>query len=140
MLGLRAASVTGSALVTLFAIAVAVGALTVSAPPGVAQVAPSPTPTIAASGGAGTTRGSLIVAIESPATDQQLHTDRDFLVVGYALDKSANMTQGAQGSGIDRIQLFMDGPSGTPLPDAEPGFSDANAGTFGTQFATAAFD
>jgi hypothetical protein len=134
--GLRAASASGSALVTLFAIALAVGVLAISAPPGVAQVVASPTPTVAASGGAGTTSGSLVMVVESPQTDQQVHTDRDFLLVGYALDKTANVTQGVQGSGIDRVQLFMDD---TPMADAELGFSDANAATLGSQFANSGF-
>jgi hypothetical protein len=30
-----------------------------------------------------------------------LHADRDFLIVGYALDKSASVNQGG---GIDRVQ------------------------------------
>ena len=104
VLRFRAASATGSALLTLFGLAVALGMLVValgmlavSAPPGVAQVVPSTTPTVAASGGAGTTSGSLVLAIESPATDQQVHTDRDFLIVGYALDKSATINQGVAG-------------------------------------------
>jgi hypothetical protein len=73
-------------LVTLLALALAVGVLAASAPPGAAQVVPSPiasvTGTLPASAGSGSARGSLAVAIESPATDQQLHTDRDFLIVG----------------------------------------------------------
>jgi hypothetical protein len=125
-----------SALPILVAIAVVIGALAASAPPGAAQVVPSTTPTVAASGGAGTTSGSLVLAIESPATDQQLHTDRDFLIVGYALDNSATINQGVQGSGIDRVQLSMDD---TPMADAELGFSDATASTFGSQFANSGF-
>ena len=127
-------------LLILLTIALTLGMLVVSAPAGAAQVVSSPTPTIAASPpashGAGTTRGSLVMAIESPATDQQLHTDRDFLLVGYALDSSATPNQGAQGSGIDRVQLFMDD---TPMADAELGFGDANAATFGSQFANSGF-
>ena len=105
-----AASATGGALMTVLTIALTLGALAVAVPPGVAQVVPSTTPTVAARPGcgAGTTSGSQVLAMESPATDQQVHTDRDFLLVGYALDKSATINQGSQGSGIDRVQLFMD--------------------------------
>jgi hypothetical protein len=86
------------------------------------------------------TLGSLVIGIESPQAGQQLHTDRDFLIVGHALDESATAFQGVQGSGIDRVQLFMDiPPDATPMPDAELGFSSANAATFGSQFANSGF-
>jgi hypothetical protein len=76
------------------------------------------------------------MGIESPRSDQQLHTDRAFLIVGYALDRSASLAQGVQGSGIDRVQLFQDVPPGaTSIANAELGFSDAGAATFGSQFA-----
>src|SRR5262249_22016660 len=59
-----------------------------------------------------------------PEAGQRLHTDRDFLIVGYVLDKSAKVNQGAQGSGIERVQLFMDQPpNATPMADAEVGFT-----------------
>jgi len=67
------------------------------------------------------------------------HTDRDFLIVDYALDRSATINQGVQGSGIDRVQLFMDGPSGTPMAKAELGFSDATPRRLEHTLPTAAF-
>ena len=91
-------------------------------------------------GGTGATRGSLVIGIESPEADQQLHTDRDFLIVGYALDTRASVNQGVQGSGISRVEVWLDiPPDATQLEDAELGFSDASAATFGSQFANSGF-
>ena len=151
-----AGSATLSGLVTIVAFGLALGALTVAAPAGAEPTTtwaavPSSTPPVAGSpapppqstavpGGTGAALGSLVMGIESPQAGQQLHTDRDFLIVGYALDKSANVNQGVQGSGIDRVQLFMDiPPDATPMADADLGFSDASAATFGIQFADSGF-
>jgi hypothetical protein len=118
-----ATSATLSALLTFAAIALALAGLTVAAPAGAQTTtgAPSPTPTLsgtpppppqstAVPGGIGATRGSLVIGIESPEADQQLHTDRDFLIVGYALDTRASVNQGVQGSGISRIEVWLDIP------------------------------
>src|SRR5438876_435260 len=81
-----------------------------------AAAAPSATVDLAAPpGGRGVISGPLVIAVESPRVGQQLHTDRDFLIVGYALDRRADANQGVQGSGIDRVQVWMDIP-----PDAKP--------------------
>jgi hypothetical protein len=86
------------------------------------------------------TTGSLIVGIDAPQAGQQLHTDRDFLIVGHALDTSTSLDQGIQGSGIDRVQVFMDiPPNATPMADAELGFSNASAALVGSQFANSGF-
>jgi len=142
------------ALLTSGAIVAALGGLAFASPAGaaplagqLAQVVPtlpgspaSPPRSTAVPGGIGATRGSLVVGVESPQAGRQLHTDRDFLIVGYALDKSATVTQGVQGSGIDRVQVFMDiPPDATPMGNADLGFSDANAAKFGNQFANSGF-
>src|SRR5262245_15287131 len=62
------------------------------------SAAPAPQST-AVPGGTGATRQSMVVGLEAPDLSQQLHTDRDFLIVGYALDQRATINQGAQGSG-----------------------------------------
>src|SRR5215831_3172812 len=68
-----------SALLSSLVIALTLGILAVSAPAGAAEGVSSPTLTIRltppAGHGTGIMRGSLVTAIESPATDQQLHTD-----------------------------------------------------------------
>ena len=68
------------------------------------------------------------------------NADRDFLIVGYASDTRATMAQGVQGSGIDRVQIWLDiPPEAIQLENAELGFSDPSAATFGTQFANSGF-
>ena len=121
--------------------AVSAGAQTTTGGSTPTPVAPPPPPqSTAVPGGIGATRGSLVVGIESPEADQQLHTDRDFLIVGYALDTRANVNQGVQGSGIDRVEVWLDiPPDAIQLENAELGFSDASAATFGSQFANSGF-
>jgi hypothetical protein len=119
---------------------------------GQGQAAPSGTPapstggtaepvTQSVPGGVGATRGSLVVGVTDPKVGQQVHTDRDFTIMGYALDKSAGLNQGVQNSGVDKVEVFMDGPrgKGTPLGGASLGYSDPNAAGFGGQFANAGF-
>jgi hypothetical protein len=82
----------------------------------------------------------LVVGIEAPKAASQMHTDRDFLIVGYALDTSATIMQGVQGSGIDRVQVWLGiPPDAIQLDQVELGLSNANAATFGTQFANSGF-
>src|SRR5215204_2189774 len=99
-----AASATFSAFLTFITISLVLGGLAVAAPAGAqtttTSAALTPTPTLsgtpppppqstAVPGGIGATRGSLVVGIEAPKAASQMHTDRDFLIVGYALDTSA---------------------------------------------------
>src|SRR5204863_8088123 len=76
-------------------------------------------------GGIGAERNSLVLGIEVPSDGQKVHTDRDFLIVGYSLDTSAKPNQGVQGSGIERVEVWMDIPPehATQMGDAELGFS-----------------
>jgi len=151
----RPASAVFGALLTSGAIVVALGGLAFASPAAAAPLAgqlaqvvptlagsPAPPPqSTAVPGGIGVTRGSLVVGIESPQAGRQLHTDRDFLIVGHALDKSATVSQCVQGSGIDRVQVFMDiPPDATPTGNADLGFSDTTRRNSATSSPTAASD
>jgi hypothetical protein len=99
--------------------------------PGPASVAP---PVV--SGGA-----PPIVVTEQPTSGQKIKTRQAVAtIIGYALDKNAAPEQGVQGSGIDRVSLYVDKErdnGGTSLGDAELAFSDqAAASAYGSQFAT----
>src|SRR5579884_4121602 len=84
-----------------------------------------------------------VVVIELPKASQTLSThDQSEEIIGYALDPSAAPNQGSQGSGIDRVQVYMDGERDTNgsiyLGDATLGYSDsAAAAAYGPQFAEA---
>jgi hypothetical protein len=115
------------------------GAPAPSAGGGATKTAPPPK-SESVPGGTGATRDSLVVAVESPKSGEQVHTDSDFTIMGYALDKSASNGQGVQNSGIDRVQIWMDiPPQGTMLGNAQQAFSSSNAASFGSQFANSGF-
>ena len=61
--------------------------------------------------------------------------------MGYALDKSASLQQGSQGSGIDLVSIYVDAErdnNGTFLGTADLAFSDPSAqSTYGSQFVSA---
>jgi hypothetical protein len=83
------------------------------------------------------TAGRPVVAISQPDYGDKVYAGEDtFTLMGYALDPSATLQQGSQGSGIDRVQVFI---NDTYFGDAELGYSDADAGALGTQFANAGF-
>jgi hypothetical protein len=91
-------------------------------------------------GGLGATFGSLVVGVEAPKSGEQVHTDRDYTIMGYALDKNASLGQGVQNSGVSQVQVFMDGPkTGTDLGKAMLAYSSDQAATFGSQFANSGF-
>lgn len=76
-------------------------------------------------------------AISKPAYGENIYTgDTDYTFMGYALDQTASITQGSQGSGIDRVQVFINDEY---VGDADLGFSDPEAATFGRQFDNAGF-
>jgi hypothetical protein len=79
----------------------------------------------------------LVAHISTPEYGENVYTGDDtYTITGYALDQSATINQGSQGSGIDRVQVYVnDGYVG----DADLAFSDAQAATFGSQFANAGF-
>jgi len=83
-----------------------------------------------------------VVAIEKPKDSEQvIATKGDYEIVGYALDRSAAPNQGAAGSGIDRVQVYLGAErenGGTFLGEATLGFSDSTpVGQYGAQFASA---
>jgi hypothetical protein len=80
-----------------------------------------------------------IVGISKPADGEKVLTKNDFEIIGFALDKAASGNQGVAGSGIDRVSVYLGAreDNGTFLGDAELGFSDATAASYGSQFASA---
>jgi hypothetical protein len=101
-----------------------------------ASPAPGPaTPAPTVSGGA-----LPIVGIEKPKDSEVVLTKDTYEIIGYALDKNAAPNQGVAGSGIDRVQVYIGAErenNGTFLGEAELGFSDPVAQTYGPQFASA---
>ena len=82
-----------------------------------------------------------IVVIEKPKDGEVVKTSSDYEIIGYALDKNATRNQGAAGSGVDRVQVYLGAErenNGTFLGEADLGFSDSiPEGLYGSQFASA---
>lgn len=82
-----------------------------------------------------------IIGIEKPKDGEQVSTRSDYQIIGYALDKAAAPNQGVAGSGVDRVQVYIDaerGNGGTFLGNADLGFSDSTpASLYGGQFSSA---
>jgi Bacterial Ig domain len=82
-----------------------------------------------------------VIAIEIPGSGQTFTQRTGVQMVGYALDPNAGPNQGVAGSGIDRVDVYMDGErdsGGTFVGDAELGFSDQTAARkYGSQFQSA---
>jgi hypothetical protein len=101
--------------------------------------------TVTAAGQASATRtagGPPINVIVEPRAAQNLGTETDFEVRGYALDPAAAPNQGSQGTGIDQVQIYLNGPRGDPgssfLGNAKLAYSDATAAAqYGPQFSVA---
>jgi hypothetical protein len=81
------------------------------------------------------------LVIEKPTSGENVSTKRTYVLMGYALDKNAAPNQGAQGTGIDRVSVFVDNErdsGGRSLGDADLAFSSLTAtNAYGQQFATA---
>ena len=103
-----------------------------AAPAAAAPAAAAP----AVSGGA-----PPVLAIEEPTPGENIGTKNTFQLIGYALDRNASVNQGSQGTGIDRVSVFVDAErenGGNFVGDAELAFSDQTAqAKFGAQFANA---
>ncbi|MDQ3809336.1 MAG: hypothetical protein M3336_03505, partial [Chloroflexota bacterium] len=98
--------------------------------------APAPGATATVSGGA-----LPILVIKSPAGAEKVKTSNEYEIIGYALDPNAAPNQGSQGTGINRVSVYMDAdkddPKSTFLGDAELGYSDEDARTrYGERFAS----
>jgi hypothetical protein len=81
-----------------------------------------------------------IVGFEKPKDGENVPTKDAYEIIGFALDKNAAPNQGVAGSGINRVQVYIGAErenNGTFLGEAELGFSDEVAQTYGAQFASA---
>jgi hypothetical protein len=100
-----------------------------------APSAPAPAP------GGGGGAGLPIVVVERPKDSEVVLTRNDYDITGYALDKNATDKQGAGGSGIDRVAVYLgprDDPKSTFLGNADLGISSGTAvNQYGDQFASA---
>jgi hypothetical protein len=82
-----------------------------------------------------------IVGIEKPKDSEVVFTNRDYEIVGYALDQNAQAGQGVGSSGVDRVQVYVGGErdqGGIFVGDATLGYSDSVPATlYGPQFVEA---
>jgi hypothetical protein len=80
-----------------------------------------------------------IVAIEMPKDGQIVFTNSDYTAQGYALDQAAAPNQGVAGTGIDKVDVYLNPreQGGVFLGTADLGFSDSAALVYGPQFADA---
>jgi hypothetical protein len=83
-----------------------------------------------------------VVAVEAPNSGTSYGTKQTFTLRGYALDRNAAPNQGSQGTGIDQVSVYADGPRESSdsvfLGNADLAFSDATAqAMYGNQFANA---
>ena len=107
-----------------------------SAAPVVTGGSPASQPTIARPG------GPPVNVIVEPRAAENVGTESDFEIRGYALDPAAAPNQGSQGTGIDQVQVYLNAPRGDPastfLGNAKLAYSDATAAAqYGPQFGTA---
>jgi hypothetical protein len=82
-----------------------------------------------------------IVGIEKPKDGELVLTNRDYEIVGYALDKNAQPGQGVASSGVDRVQVYIGGErdnGGVFVGDATLGYTDpVPSSLYGSQFTSA---
>jgi len=82
-----------------------------------------------------------VLVIEKPASGDSIGTKNPFTVMGYALDKNASATQGSQGTGIDRVSVYVDAErdiGGASVGDADLAFNDpVPQSTYGAQVSSA---
>jgi hypothetical protein len=84
----------------------------------------------------GGSAASIVVGFVKPADGEKVLTKNTYEIQGFAIDKAAGPNQGAAGSGIDRVSVYLGArdENGTFLGDADLGFSDSTAATYGAQF------
>jgi hypothetical protein len=108
------------------------------APAASAPAVPAP-----AAGGPVVSGGALpIVVIELPTNTTNYNThDAVDTIIGYALDTNASPNMVTQGSGIDRVTVYLDNQrenGGTLVGDADLAFADPKAvSAYGSQFSAA---
>jgi hypothetical protein len=109
----------------------------------VSGVAPAAAPASAAAPAAApqpTGSSQPILVVIAPKASEKLNTRSDYEFRGYALDQAATPNQGSQGSGIDRVQVYLDGERGSStarfVGDAILAYSEQEAAQkYGQQFA-----
>jgi hypothetical protein len=81
---------------------------------------------------------SVVIA---PSRDASASTTGDYQIKGYSLDRNADPSQG---TGVDRVQIYMDGPRGSAeallLGEATLGQWLGSGADYGSQFARAGWD
>jgi hypothetical protein len=114
-----------------------------SAPAAAAPSTPS-TPSAPGAAPAPVSGGTApILVIEAPKGAEVIKTSTsDYQIMGYALDPNAAPNQGSQGTGIDRVSVYMDADKddGTTIfvGDAELAFDSATArAAYGDRFSSA---
>jgi len=81
-----------------------------------------------------------VLVIETPKGAEIIKTNvQDYAITGYALDPNAQPNQGSQGTGIDRVSVYMDADKDDAksvfIGDAELAFDNAAArAAFGERF------
>lgn len=109
----------------------------------VSSSAPTTAPATGTSTSPAPTGNSLpVVVIEKPKSGENVLTSTsDYTIQGYALDPTATINQGVAGSGIDRVDVYLnpkDDPNSSFLGTADLGYSDdAAAQKYGGQFSSA---
>ena len=101
----------------------------------------APAPGTGTGGGTAPVSGGAapVLVIEAPKGAEVVKTNADFVVSGYALDPNAQPNQGSQGTGIDKVSVYMDADKDDPksvfIGDAEMAFSSVPARqTYGDRF------
>lgn len=80
-----------------------------------------------------------INVITAPKPSEKQFTNKEYTIAGYALDRNAALNQGVQGTGVDRVELYLDGDrsSGHFIGDAQLAYNDVDAASYGSRFAVA---
>ena len=82
-----------------------------------------------------------IIVVEKPENGENVPTKEDYEIIGYALDPNAQPSQGVQGTGIDRVELYLDAErdaGGTFLGNATLAYGSETArAKYGPQFDSA---
>jgi hypothetical protein len=84
-----------------------------------------------------------LLVVESPTPDVVIPTSVTSLKMnGFAIDRNAERGVGVGGSGVDRIQIYVDGTrrDGVFIGDAQLGKSSRDATGFGERFTTAGWE
>jgi hypothetical protein len=108
--------------------------VTVNVTPGTSPTSPAPAPALRYP-------DDPLVVVLAPSSGEGITTPRDYQIRGYALDRNADASQG---TGVDRIQIYMDGPrtahDAVFLGDATLQQYHGSGGDFGSQFVRAGWD